>query len=219
VPSKLEAIARDDKSYRARANALSGIGRLKSANGLPILQAAIAAESPDSILRNAALRALGSLGENKVVGLVREWSLPGKDMESRQAAIFSLGHLDKDNKEITRLLESYLVEPHFPVRFAAIFALGNRGDASAIPALESLLKSNDLSIEMTPMIRQQIAKLKKGKPAKTDAGPEAENDEEDKDEDMGDSASVTQRLDRLEKLVQEMNERLKAIDSRLAPKN
>jgi aminopeptidase N len=219
VPGKLEAIAHDDKSYRARANALSGIARLKSANALPILQATIAAESPDSILRNAALRALGSLGDNKAISLAREWSLPGKDIESRRAAIFSLGQLDKDNKEITRLLESYLVEPHFPVRFAAIFALGNRGDASAIPALESLLKSNDLSIEMTPMIRQQIAKLKKGKPVKAGAAPDSENDDEDKDEDMGDSASVTQRLDRLEKLVQEMNERLKTIDSRLAPKN
>jgi aminopeptidase N len=218
VPAKLEAIARDDKSYRARANALSGIARLKAPNALPILQAAITAESPDSILRNAALRALGSLGDDKAAALAREWSLPGKDMDSREGAIASLGRLDRDNKDITRLLESYLVEPHFPVRFAAIFALGNRGDASAIPALETLLKSNDLSIEMTPMIRQQIAKLKKGKPAKGGPGPDAENDDDEKDEAAGDAATVTQRLDRLEKLVQEMNERLKTIDARLAPK-
>jgi len=218
VPGQLESIARDDKSYRARANALSAIGRLKLANGLPILQAAITADSPDSILRNAALRALGLLGDDKAVGLAREWSLPGKDMESREAAIASLGRLYKDNKEITGLLESYLVEPHFPVRFAAIFALGNRGDVSAIPALESLLKSNDLSIEMVPMIRQQIAKLKKAKTAKPGAGPEEKNDDDDQEEGAGDAASVTQRLERLEKLVQEMNERLKTIDARLAPK-
>jgi aminopeptidase N len=218
VPAKLESIARDDKSYRARANALTGIARLKASNALPILQAAITAESPDSILRNASLRALGALGDDRAVSLAREWSLPGKDMESREAAIASLGHLDKDNKDLTRLLESYLVEPHFPVRFAAIFALGNRGDASAIPALESLLKSNDLSIEMTPMIRQQIAKLKKGKPAKGGPPPDAENDDDEKEDGAGDAATVTQRLDRLEKLVQEMNERLKTIDARLAPK-
>jgi aminopeptidase N len=218
VPAKLEAIARDDRSYRARANALSGIGRLKVPNALPILQAAITAESPDSILRNAALRALGVLGDNKAVGLAREWSLPGKDMDTRESAIAAFGRLDKDNKDITRLLESYLVEPHFPVRFAAILALGNRGDASAIPALESLLKSDDLSIEMTPMIRQQIARLKKGKPTNGGPAPDAENDDDEKDGAAGDAATVTQRLDRLEKLVQEMNERLKTIDARLAPK-
>jgi aminopeptidase N len=217
VPSTLEAIARDDKSYRARADALLGIGRLKLANGLPILRAAITAESPDSILRNSALRALGSLGDDKAVGLAREWSLPGKDMDSREAAIASLARLDKDNKDITKLLESYLIEPHFPVRLAAIRALGNRGDASAIPALESLLKRDDLSIEMTPIIREQIAKLKKGKPAKGGASPDAENDDDDKDEG-GDAASVAQRLERLEKLAQEMNERLKTIDARLGPK-
>jgi len=32
VPSKLEAIARDDHSYRARASALEALGRLKSPN-------------------------------------------------------------------------------------------------------------------------------------------------------------------------------------------
>jgi len=50
---------------------------------------------------------------------------------------------------------------------AAIYALGGRGDATAVPALEALLKSDDLSIEMMPMIKGQIARLKKaadGKP-------------------------------------------------------
>ena len=44
------------------------------------------------------------------------------------------------------------------------------------------------------------------------------NDDDDQEEGAGDAASVTQRLERLEKLVQEMNERLKTIDARLAPK-
>ena len=50
---------------------------------------------------------------------------------------------------------------------AAIVSLGGRGDAAAVPALEALLKSSDLSIEMVPMIKEQIARLQKpaAKPA------------------------------------------------------
>ena len=123
VPSKLEAIARDDHSYRARASALEALGHLKSPNAMAILTAAVDAESPDGFLRNAALRSLGFLGDNKAVPLLREWSAPGKAMDSRGAAIASLGRLDKGNKEITLQIASYLTEPHFTVRWAAISAL------------------------------------------------------------------------------------------------
>ena len=45
-----------------------------------------------------------------------------------------------------------------------------------MPALESLLKSNDLSIEMAPMIKGQIARLKRG-PGKKAQGDEASESE------------------------------------------
>jgi hypothetical protein len=91
-------------------------------------------------------------------------------MDSRAAAIASLGRLDKGNKEITLQIASYLTEPHFTVRWAAISALGYRGDASAIPALEALLKSDDLSIEMVP---SSGADRKAAKPQGTGVGKKA----------------------------------------------
>jgi methyl-accepting chemotaxis protein len=137
-------------------------------------------------------------------------------MDSRGAAIASLGHLDKENKEITQQIASYLTEPHFTARWAAISALGNRGDASAIPALEALLKADDLSIEMVPEIKQQIERLQNPK----GAGGKSRGDEETEDEDVTDEmpenrATVSQRLEQLERLVQEMSDRLKSIESRL----
>jgi HEAT repeat protein len=105
-----------------------------------------------------------------------------------------------------------LTESHFPVRFAAIFALGSRGDASAIPALEALLKSNDLSIEMAPMIKTQIEHLKN--PDKAGAGGRmGAQDSQEASAKSGDD----QRLAHLEQLVEEMNARLKAIEGRLPP--
>src|SRR4029077_11407446 len=137
-------------------------------------------------------------------------------------AISSLAHLQKDNKDITKQIASYLSEPHFPIRFASIFALGARGDASAIPALEVLLKSDDLSIEMAPMIKRQIASLKKPSGGKGAAigeeGEEGEGAEGASAAAAGnDQSAVAKRLDRLEHLVQEVNDRLKTIETHLPP--
>jgi hypothetical protein len=93
---------------------------------------------------------------------------------------------------------------------SAIFALGERGDTTAIPALESLLKSDDLSIEMAPMIKGQIERIKQGpgkKPGESEHVDESESNE-----------AVGKRLERLEKMLQEMNNRLKAMEERLPPK-
>jgi aminopeptidase N len=221
VAARLNAIAGDDSSYRARAAALQALGRLKASGALPTLQAAVAADSPDGFLRNAALRSMGPLGDDKAVPLLIEWSAPGKAIESREAAIASLARLQKDNKEITKQIAAYLNEPHFPVRMASIFALGARGDASAIPALEALLKSDDLSIEMVPMIKGQIATLKapagerhrqRGEAAGEEEGPDAATSATGNDQ-----GAVVKRLDQLERLIQEMSERLKTIETRLPP--
>ncbi len=216
IATKLAAIAKDDSSYRARAAALQALGRLKSPGALATLEAAVSSDSPDGYLRNAALRAFGPLGDDKAVPLLRQWSAPGKPIDSRTAAIRSLAGLEKSNQDITKQIAGYLSEPHFPVRMAAIFSLGGRGDATAVPALEALLKSSDLSIEMVPMIKEQIARLQKpgAKPASAGAegGPSASGNGSEK---AADSAAVLQRLEKLEHLVQEMNERLKSFETRL----
>ena len=214
IAAKLDSVAKDDKSYRARAAALQALGKIKAPNALATLNAAVAGDSPDNFLRNAALRAMGPLGDDKAVPTLREWVAVGKPIDTRQAAIYSLARLKKDDKEITQQISGLLNDAHFRLRFAAIFALGERGDASAIPALETLLTSNDLSIEMVPMIRTQIARLKRGPGKKPEPGEMNEADEGSGNED-----AVAKRLARLEKMMQEMNERLKNIEERLPAKH
>ena len=218
VTARLSAIAKQDDSYRARAGALQALGRLKGPDAFATLEAAVAADSPDGFLRNAALRAFGSLGDDKAVPLLLQWSAAGKPIDSRTAAINSLGRLKKDDKGITQQIAAYLTEQHFPVRMSSIYALGSRGDATAIPALETLLKSDDLSIEMVPMIKGQIARLKKpadGKPGGSHASGDA--DEESSESSAGGPSTTEQRLEKLERLLQEMSDRLKSMESRLPP--
>ena len=217
VAAKLNSIAKEDGSYRARASALQALGRLKAPNALATLEAAVAADSPDGFLRNAALRAFSTLGDDQAVPLLLEWSKLGKPVESRTAAIYSLARLQKDNKEITRQIASYLSEPRHPIRMSSIYALGTRGDASAIPALEALLKTDDLSIVMAPMIKGQIARLKKPADGKPGDQPGGEEGEETSEAAATGKDSTDRRLEKLERLLQEMSERLKSIESRLPP--
>jgi len=214
VAAKLLVIARDDASYRARANALQSLGKLKAPNALEVLTAAVNTDSPDDFLRNAALRSLGYLGDEKGAPLLREWAAPGKAIETRQAAISSLGRLEKGNKEITAQIAGYLTESHYPIRYSAIYALGSRGDASAIPALQALLKSDDLSIEMAPTVKLQIARLQKEENSKAARGEEGDTEKSGDSNEQG----VAQRLDKLEHLLQEMSDRLKSIESHLSQK-
>ena len=212
VTAKLEEMAKGDGSLRARGSAMQALGKLKAAEALAILSDGVKTESPDNFLRNAALRAFGALGDDKAAGLLREWAMPGKDIESREAAIFSLARLDKGNKEITAQIAGYLTEPHYPIRYAAIAALGSREDASAVPALEALLKRDDLSIEMAPTVKRQIAKLQKAKDGKKTAGSSEDGDDEGAE---GGEAAVSQRLEKLEQLMREMNDRLKMIEAKI----
>lgn len=215
VAARLDALAREDASYRARASALESLGHLKTPTAFSTLTSAVNEDSPDGFLRRAALRGFGYLGDDRAVPTLRDWAAPGKPTNARDAAIGSLARLDKGNKDITRQIASYLSESHFEVRIAAIMALGERGDSSAIAALESTLKSPDLSIEMAPMIKEQIARLEKSSSGKRDAHADPHSTTADTD-GPDNQAAVTQRLDKLERLVQEMNERLKSIESHLA---
>ncbi len=218
IVAKLNSVAKQDDSYRARAAALQALGRLKAPAVFATLEAAVAADSPDGFLRNSALRTFGSLGDDKAVPLLLQWSAPGKPIDSRTAAINSLARLQKDNQNITKQIADYLTEPHFSVRMAAIYALGSRGDAAAVPALEALLKSDALSIEMMPMIQGQIARLKKTADGKPSASSSSYNaDEESAEHANSDKPTTEQRLEKLEHLLQEMSERLKSMEKHLPP--
>ncbi len=63
---------------------------------------------------------------------------------------------------------------------------------------------------MVPTIKAQIARLKRGPGKKPEMGEMNEQSE-----GGGDQDAVATRLARLEKIIQEMNERLKNIEERL----
>jgi aminopeptidase N len=160
LSDKLTKIAATDPAYRVRAAALGAIARLQPPEAFEVLAAAVKSKSPDDIIQKSALRALGTLKDQRAVSILMDWSNPGKPIGSRQAAIGAIAELDKTNHVITQTLISFLNEPNVDIRLAAIFALGARGDTDAIAPLEEMLKHGELTVAVGPYIELAIRLLK-----------------------------------------------------------
>ncbi len=159
VDSTLASTASGDPAYRVRAAALLALAEVKAPGAFDVLAAAVRSDSPDNMLRDAALRSMGALGDDRAAPILLEWAAPGKPLPTRQEAISSLAILDKKDNAITAALVSYLKEPYFDVRLAAIIALGARGDTAAVEPLEALLKSGDLPPEQESFVRTTLSAL------------------------------------------------------------
>jgi aminopeptidase N len=160
VASTLASTASSDPAYRVRAAALLALAEVKTPGAFDVLSAAVRSDSPDNMLRDAALRGMGELGDDRATPILLDWAAPGKPLPSRQEAITSLASMDKKDKGITAALVSYLKEPYFDVRLASIIALGARGDVAAVEPLEALLKSGDLPPEQESFVRTTLSTLR-----------------------------------------------------------
>jgi HEAT repeat protein len=218
LPGRLAELSRNDPAYRVRAMALNAYAQLKPADGLTVLQDAARAESPDDVIRRAALRAMGPLGDDKAVATLTEWSVEGKPIPLRTAAIASLAQLDKKNESIGRQLIAFLDDQAFDIRTATVNALGERGDASAIPALEAMLRRTDLPVNFSNVIERQIERLR-GTNTDSDAGPAQTQQQAATGAGRAAAApEVVERLGRLEQSLTEVNDRLKRIEQALPAK-
>jgi len=166
VVEQLEKIYSEEQTYRVRAAALGALAQQKGATTFELLNAAAATESPDDTLRAAALRGMGTLGDDRAAPILLEWSAPGKPFAVRAAAISSLGNVDKKNPSITKVMAAYLNEPYRQMQFATIQALSRRGDPEALPALEAWIQRTQadqggfLGSSVVSFAQSQVLRLK-----------------------------------------------------------
>ncbi len=158
--NRLAEIARNDSAYRVRSMALASLAQAKLPGAMEALDAAAQLDSPDEIIRRAALRGIGRLGDDKAVGTLLAWSAQGKPINVRGAAINSLGQLDKKNKNIESRLLSFLDDPNSDIREATVFALADRDDSAAVAPLEALMQKPNTSKEFATSIKRTIDRLK-----------------------------------------------------------
>jgi len=210
--TRLTEIAAKDSAYRVRAAALLALGQRKSDATMVTLQNAAQTDSPDDVIRRAALRAMGVLGNDQAAPRLLEWIEPGKPMRLRTAAIDSLGKVAKKDNTVESRLIALLNDPDFDIRLATVYALGERGDAAAIEPLEKLRKSGDIPSGGGPVIEQQIARIRNPGEAQQRERQPAENAGNRTAAGNGADQQIVERLDKIEQNLSEMNERLKKIE-------
>ncbi len=213
---RLQSIFKDDPAYSVRSSALQSLAQVKAPGTAQLLEKAIAASSPNDVLRRASLRAMGTLGDSSAAPTLLEWSSPGHPSALRGIAIEALGRVDLKNHEITARLVTYLSEPSFDIRYASIFALGHRGDPTAIEPLEALLKTGQLSISIPHRVELLIEQLKAQSVPRKET-PSANQNSGDSAASAGNSQMVLDRLDRLEQQMSDMNNQLRKIQATLSP--
>ncbi len=158
-------IAKADPAYLVRAAALRALAVSKSPHAFDVLTAAAKTDSPDNVVRRAALSGFGALGDGRAVPLLLDWSAPGKPFGCRESAIASLATLDKSNERITRTLISYLHEPYFDLQVSTILSLARRGDPAAVAPLEAMLHGTELTSVEEPFIHTALDLLHSSYPA------------------------------------------------------
>ena len=214
----LAGIAGKDNAYRVRAAALLGLAQRKAEGAMAALGSAANTDSPDDVIRRAALRAMGLLGNDQAVPRLLEWLEQGKPVRLRAAAISSLGQIAKKDESVELRLLAQLNDPDFDVRLATVFALGERGDPAAIEPLENLRKSGDVPPGGGPVIERQIARLKNpGQAQDREREPAAASTAESSGNALAAGSPqadqrIVERLDKIERNLAEMNERLKKIE-------
>jgi aminopeptidase N len=215
---KLAEFAKSEKAYRVRAAALESLAKIKAPNAYDTLLAAAKTDSPDDVIRQGALHAFGALEDDRAVPILLDWMAPGKPIETRRAAIEGIAGLDKKNKDITKALISCLKEPYFDVKFTALFALGGRGDVDAVPALEALLTSGELSIGAEPFVKEQIAAIEAQASGQAPAGhgPAHGGHGAAEAEAAGGPEATLDALKKLQQQMEEVNERLSKIETQLS---
>jgi HEAT repeat protein len=170
VAERLRETYQNDGAYRVRETALASLGQVKAGGAMETLDAAARTDSPDDVIRRAALRAMGPLGDNKAVPTLLDWSAQGKPSLMREAAITSLGQLDKKNSAVESRLISYLDEPDFDIRLATLIALGERDDSAAIAPIEAMSRRPDVPESLAPYIDRALARLRHTGDTQGDAG-------------------------------------------------
>jgi aminopeptidase N len=214
---RLQSIYKDDPAYSVRSMALQSLAQDKAPGTAQLLEKTIAVSSPSDVLRRASLRAMGTLGDSSAASTLLEWSSPGHLPVLRGIAIEALGRVDLKDHEITARLITYLNESSFDIRYASIFALGHRGDPTAIEPLEALLKTGQLSISIPHRVELLIEQLKAQSAPPKETPSANQKSDDSAAASAGSNQMVLDRLGRLEQQMSDMNNQLRKIEAVLSP--
>jgi HEAT repeat protein len=138
----LTAHATADRSERVRAEAISGLGKMKASDRLAIIAQAANAESQNDRVRQAAIGALAELESPDGLPIVLRYTQPGTYNRTRAVAIDGAVKLAKYGPDVVySTLASMLEDREARARNGAGAALAQLGDKRALDDLAKLKDS------------------------------------------------------------------------------
>ena len=131
-----DALARhlEDANDLLRASAVAGIAKLKHPKAFESLLAQVERPGWQSVVRKAALRGLGDLGDERAFATLVRFAEPG-DNWARGTAIEQLGRMGKKRPEYRAAVLPFLDDRERGVRQAAANALGAMADPESLAPL------------------------------------------------------------------------------------
>ena len=151
--------ALNDSSYLVVASALRSLAKADSAHAEATLLKYMNTPSYRNGIVNAALSMLGPLDSTRAVDLALEKARYGEHPWTRYTALGVLGRYGKHRKDVVPFLTTLLHEKSSYVRSAATRMLGDLGDSSVLPVLETIASDKEDSDAQTA--KASIEKIKK----------------------------------------------------------
>ena len=164
----LEGVVRSEPKVYVVAAALKSLGKMQAPKAFETLRSALGRDSHRDVIRQKALEGLAELGDAPGLPLALEWARYGRPPRAREAAIEALGKLGRGDDNVFRYLTSLLADPYVWARRAALTALGELGDARALPTLEAFA-ANEIERRLQREAEIAIDKLRRAQAAKRTA--------------------------------------------------
>jgi HEAT repeat protein len=166
APEVVQSLHRalEDSSYSVMASALRSLARADSANALPTARTYLDYPSPQNIVSNAALNSCSTLDSSFALGIALQRVAYGQVVQTRFTSLGIIRRFGRGNAQALQTLSGLLndkKDKNEGVKSNAVQILGDIGDASVIPALESLSNDSALSASALQAAKASIEKIKK----------------------------------------------------------
>jgi len=168
----LRLLREGDPSYYVEAEAARSLGKCRAADALPLLTDCLQRPSHLEVIRTAAFDALGELGDPAALELVAEGVAYGQPPLSRAGAMRALARLGRRDVDVRRrALERLTPVLHqrdnpaatFRGKLAALRALGQMGDADALPLLAQVA-GQEADGRIVRLAKETMTLLREGSP-------------------------------------------------------
>ena len=136
---KLEKMFEEEKGFALRANIMSCARTLGVEESKRLILRGLETESRDSVIRVAALKALGELADLSTMDLVKKYAVEEYDWQTRAAAVSAIANYYWKDRSLRDILVRSLEDKHSAVRLSAVKGIVETQDKQLISKINLYL--------------------------------------------------------------------------------